>query len=121
MPVDAEGYDVAKIRADPRVGPSGGKQMFARVSTYRTSPGTSGIPTEETVRRVLELPGCLGIQYMKGESDKSLSVTLWDSEENLLASQEEANKIRSDTSKEQHLEILEVEEYEVLTHQLKKA
>ena len=93
--------------------------MFARVSTYRTSADATGEPTEETVRRVLELPGCLGLYYLKGRDNKSLSISLWDTEEDLGASQQSADKIRSETSKEQHMEILDVEEFEVLTSRLK--
>ncbi|QTG81594.1 hypothetical protein [Arthrobacter crystallopoietes] len=93
--------------------------MFARVSTYRTSADATGAPTEETIKRVLELPGCLGLYYLKGRDNKSLSISLWDTEEDLGGSQQQANKIRSETSTEQHMEVLEVEEFEVLTNQLK--
>jgi hypothetical protein len=96
-----------------------GGTMFARVSTYRTSADATGAPTEETIKRVLELPGCLGLYYLKGRDNKSLSISLWDTEEDLGGSQQQANKIRSETSKEQHMEVLEVEEFEVLTNQLK--
>jgi heme-degrading monooxygenase HmoA len=94
--------------------------MFARVSTYKTSPGTTGEPAEETVRRVLELPGCRGLYYLKGKDDKSLSITLWDTQEDVVASQEPAGRIRSETSREQNMQILEVEEFEVLTEHLRQ-
>ena len=94
--------------------------MFARVSTYKTSLGTTGKPSEETVRRVLELPGCVGLYYLKGQDDKSLSITLWNTQEALLESQEPAGRIRSETSREQDMQILDVEEYEVLTEHLKQ-
>jgi heme-degrading monooxygenase HmoA len=95
--------------------------MFARVSTYKTGPETtSDASAEETLRRVLEIPGCRGIYFLNGkESDKALSITLWDSEESLTASQQAANSIRSDTSKEQNIQILEVEEFEVTASILK--
>ncbi|XAS66737.1 hypothetical protein V3C33_14805 [Micrococcaceae bacterium Sec5.7] len=94
--------------------------MFARVSTYKTSPETiSDAPTEETLKRVLEIPGCRGIYFLNGkESDKALSITLWDTEEALTASQQAANSIRADTSKEQKIQILEVEEFEVTASNL---
>ena len=94
--------------------------MFARVSTYKTSPGTTGKPSDETVKRVLDLPGCTGLYYLKGNDDKSLSITLWNTKEALVGSQEPAGRIRSETSREQEMEILNVEEFEVLSEHLKE-
>ncbi|MDQ1608430.1 MAG: hypothetical protein QOE16_1162 [Microbacteriaceae bacterium] len=95
--------------------------MFARVSTYKTGPETiSDAPTQEILKRVLENPGCRGVYFLNGtESDKALSITLWDTEEALTASQQAANVIRADTSREQNIEILEVEEFEVTASSLK--
>ena len=92
--------------------------MFARVSTYQPGPDSSGAPTDDTVNRVLQLPGCLGIYYLLGKDSKSLSITLW-ADEQALAGRQAAAKIRAETSAEQHMEILGVEEFEVLTRQLK--
>ena len=93
--------------------------MFARVSTYQPGPDSSGAPSEDTVNRVLQLPGCLGIYYLLGKDKKSLSITLWEDEQALAGSQAAAAKIRTETSAEQHMQILGVEEFEVLTRQLK--
>lgn len=93
--------------------------MFARVSTYHPAPDTTGAPSEETVQLVLGLPGCKGIYYLLGKDNQSLSITLWEDEEALAGSQEAANRIRTETSAEKHMEILGVEEFEVLTQQLK--
>ena len=93
--------------------------MFARVSTYRTAPESTGAPSEETVRQVMGLPGCVGIYYLLGKENKSLSITLWDDEDALAGSQQAADRIRSETCAEQHMEVLGVEEFEVLTQQLK--
>ena len=93
--------------------------MFARVSTYQPGPDSTGAPSDDTVNRVLELPGCLGIYYLLGKDSKSLSITLWEDEAALAGSQEAAAKIRTETSAEQHMQILGVEEFEVLTRQLK--
>ena len=84
--------------------------MFARVSTYQPGPDNSGAPREDTVHRVLQLPGCLGIYYLLGKDNKSLSITLWEDEAALAGSEEAATRIRSETSAEQHLQILGVEE-----------
>jgi hypothetical protein len=94
--------------------------MFARVSTYRPGPDSSGTPAEETINRVLALPGCRGIYYLFGQDNNSLSITLWEDEKALAESQQPADRIRSETSAEQQLEILKVEEYEVLTNRLKE-
>ena len=47
--------------------------MFARVSTYKTGPETTAdAPSEDIVKRVLEIPGCRGIYYLNGkETDKA--------------------------------------------------
>ncbi|QTG81462.1 hypothetical protein [Arthrobacter crystallopoietes] len=93
--------------------------MFARVSTYRGSQDGSSGPAQDLVRRVLEIPGCRGFYFMNGKgSGKSLSIALYDTEENLAASKEMANSLRSEASSSLKLEILDVEEYEVVTHEL---
>lgn len=93
--------------------------MFARVSTYRPGPDSTGAPSEDTVRQVLDLQGCRGIYYLFKKDNNSLSITLWDDEKALEGSREVADRIRSETSTEQHMEILEVEEFEVLTREIK--
>ncbi|MGO4804740.1 hypothetical protein AB4089_06385 [Arthrobacter sp. 2MCAF15] len=93
--------------------------MFARVSTYQPGPDSSGAPSDDTVNRVLQLPGCLGIYYLLGKDNKSLSITLWEDADALAGSEHAAGKIRAETSAEQHMQILGVEEFEVLTKHLK--
>jgi hypothetical protein len=93
--------------------------MFARISTYKPAPNTTGAPSDDTVNRVLQLPGCLGIYYLLGKENKSLSITLWEDAEALADSEQAATTIRAETSAEQHMQILGVEEFEVLTRQLK--
>jgi hypothetical protein len=94
--------------------------MFVRVSTYRPAPGSTGAPSDETVRKVLALPGCRGIYYLLGKDDKSLSLTLWEDKSSLDASSEAADSIRDKTTAQQHMDVLAVEEYEVLTRELKQ-
>jgi hypothetical protein len=94
--------------------------MFARVSTYRPAPDSTGEPSEETVQQVLGLPGCRGIYYLLGKENTSLSLTLWDDEEALASSRQPAERIRKETTAEQHMEILGVDEFEVLTHHLRE-
>ena len=95
--------------------------MFARVSTYRPAPDSTDAPSEETVREVLGLQGCRRIYYLLGKENKSVSLTLWDDEDALAGSRPAADRMRVETSAEQHMEILGgVDEFEVLTQQLKE-
>ena len=94
--------------------------MFARVSTYRPASDSTGEPSEETVQQVLGLPGCRGIYYMLGKEGTSLALTLWDDADALADSRQTAERIRKETTAEQHMEILGVDEFEVLTHQLRE-
>jgi heme-degrading monooxygenase HmoA len=52
------------------------------------------------------------------ETDKAIAITLWDSEEAMAASREEANRIRKDTSEEEKTQIVDVEEFEVTASSL---
>lgn len=94
--------------------------MFARVSTYKTGPETvSDTPSEDIVSRVRQIPGCKGIYYLSGQGiDKAISITLWDTQEAMVESRQEANKIRKENSDAEKIEILAVEEYEVTVSSL---
>lgn len=59
-----------------------------------------------------------GIYYLLGKEDTSLSITLWEDEEALKASRPAADRIRSETTAEQNMETIAVDEFEVLTEQL---
>ena len=95
--------------------------MFARVSTYETGPETiSDAPSDDVMNTVLEIPGFRGVYYLHGKgTGKDLSITLWDSEESMVASRETANRIRTETSAAQRTQILAVEEFEVTASSLK--
>lgn len=95
--------------------------MFARVSTYKTGPETiADAPSEDIIRRALDVPGCLGIYYLKGkETGKDLSITLWESEDAMVMSREAANKIRADASAAENTQIVAVEEFDVTVNNLK--
>ncbi|SDK87930.1 hypothetical protein SAMN05216282_11631 [Cryobacterium psychrotolerans] len=96
--------------------------MFARVSTYETSPESrlDEASTKEITDRVLALPGNRGIYFLTStEPGKALSITLWDSADSLSASQQAANTIRADASSEQAMRIVGVEEFEVSASSLK--
>ncbi|WP_309108973.1 hypothetical protein [Arthrobacter sp.] len=95
--------------------------MFARLSTFGTGPETiSDAPSQDIINRVLAIPGCRGIYYLHGkETGKDLSITLWDSEESMVASRETANRLRTETSAAERTEILSVEEFEVTAGSLR--
>lgn len=95
--------------------------MFARVSTYKTGPETvSDTPSQEIVDRVLQIPGNKGIYYLAGNGiDKAISITLWDTEEAMVESRQEANKIRKENSEAEKTQIMEVEEFEVTVNSLR--
>ena len=94
--------------------------MFARVSTYKTGPDSIDKPADDVAERVLAVPGCLGIYYLNGkDSDKALSITLWETEDAMSQSKQTANQIRSETSSAQKTQIVEVEEFEVTTNAMK--
>lgn len=95
--------------------------MFARVSTFTSGPdATSTAPSEEIVRRALEMDRCLGVYYFTGrEAGNDLAITLWQSEEAMTESREMATKIRTDISTTDKKEIAAVEEYEVTVNNLK--
>ena len=87
----------------------------ARGTPDKTGPETvADTPTEDIVSRVRQIPGCKGIYYLSGkETDKAISITLWDTEEAMTASRQEANKIRKENSEEEKPETGSLEEFEV--------
>lgn len=95
--------------------------MFARVSTFATGPeSVSGELPQEIVDRVLQIPGCQGIYYLAGKgTGKAISITLWDTEESMAESRQEANKLRKEASEAEKTQIMAVEEFEVALSSLK--
>jgi len=95
--------------------------MFARISTYKTGPDTrTDNRTDDVVNSVLELPGCKGVYYLNGkDTDNALSITLWDTEEAMVASRQAASRIREESSQADRTQIVSVEEFEVMASSLK--
>ncbi len=92
--------------------------MFARISTYT---GTSD-ELDEAIRQVREntLPKLMQLDGYKGayflvdrQNGKSLSVTLWESEEAMSTSEEAANSLRSEVADALGTQMVGVERYEV--------
>lgn len=68
---------------------------------------------------MLQIPGCKGIYYLNGkETDKAISITLWDTEEAMTESRQEANKIRKENSEAERTQIVAVEVFEVTVSSL---
>jgi heme-degrading monooxygenase HmoA len=92
--------------------------MFARVSTFQGPPDQ----TAEGIRLAREqiLPAAKLMDGFKGiyllfdrESGKSLSVTLWETEADMQASEEAANRLRAESTDASGEMIVGVERYEV--------
>ena len=95
--------------------------MFARISTYKTGPDTRrDNPADDVVNSVLQLPGCKGVYYLNGKgTDNALSITLWDTEDAMVASRQAASRIREESSQADRTRIVSVEEFEVMASSLK--
>ena len=92
--------------------------MFARVSTYQGSPQQidEGLDhaRQSILPRVQEVDGFEGVYYLVDrQSGKALSITLWESEEAMRASEEEANKLRGESAEAAGATVGGVERYEV--------
>ena len=92
--------------------------MFARVSTYQGSPQQidEGLDhaRQSILPRVQEVDGFEGVYYLVDrQSGKALSITLWESEEAMRASEEEANKLRGESAEAAGATEEGVERYEV--------
>ena len=92
--------------------------VFARVSTYLGDPAQidQGLnyARENIVPRVKQVDGFEGVYYLVDrQSGKALTITLWESEEVLRASEEEANRLRRESAESASATIENVERYEV--------
>ena len=69
---------------------------------------------ENIVPWVQEVDGFEGVYFLVDrQSGKALTITLWESEETLRASEEEANRLRSEGAEAGSQEVMGVERYEV--------
>ncbi len=92
--------------------------MFARVSMYRGDPAKidEGLDhaRESILPRVQEIDGFEGVYYLVDrESGKALTITLWESEEAMRASEEAADQLRSESADATAATVESVERYEV--------
>lgn len=91
--------------------------MFARLSTYQSPAEQITDAAVEKIRaQVLpslqEMDGFRGVLLlMDRESGKQISVTLWESEDALRASEEKANSLRKEAAKTTSGDVAGVEKY----------
>ncbi|MEV4917364.1 hypothetical protein AB0K47_11195 [Streptomyces tirandamycinicus] len=92
--------------------------MFARLSRYEGSPvppeGDLSAHAETIVQQVRGLPGFLGVYWLVDRATgKAVSLTLWEDEDTMRASEEKADRIRVDTARREGQRIVSVDRYEV--------
>lgn len=96
--------------------------MWVRMSTFQGSPGQSDEEIEQQIQilrdniipTVRQIDGYEGVLSLGDRSTgKSISLTFWDSEESMQASEEAADKLRQQAADEVQEEIAGVERFEV--------
>ncbi len=92
--------------------------MHARVSIFEGSPdqidGVFGQVREQVLPRGRQMDGFKGVIALGDrQSGKTLGITFWESEEAMRASEEAANRIRSESAEASGEQIAGVERYEV--------
>jgi len=97
--------------------------MFARVSTFQGRPDQTAEGIRVARERILPVArlhdGFKGIYLLfDRESGKSLSVTLWESEEDMMASEEAASRARAESAEAAGETVVSVERYEVALQDL---
>lgn len=92
--------------------------MYARVSRYevpmeKLDDDVRGV--DATQKRVTDMPGSLGLFYlMDRETGKTMSITLWESEQAMRDSEAAANTLRTETSEAAMSKVMGIERYEVV-------
>ncbi|WP_432075445.1 hypothetical protein [Streptomyces wuyuanensis] len=92
--------------------------MFARLSRYEGSPvppeGDLSAHAETVVQQVRGLPGFLGVYwFVDRATGMAASLTLWEDEEAMRASEDKADRIRVETARREGQRIVSVDRYEV--------
>jgi heme-degrading monooxygenase HmoA len=97
--------------------------MFARVSTFQGPPDQTAegirIAREQILPAARLQDGFKGIYLLfDHESGRSLSITLWETEEDMQASEEAASRARTESVEAAGETIVSVERYEVALQEL---
>ena len=92
--------------------------MFARLSTYQGAPVPAGAQPSQNAVQILEqirkVPGFQGLYLLVDPSTgKSMSLTLWEDEQTMGASETEGTRIREESAKREGERIVSVERFEV--------
>ncbi|TQK50488.1 hypothetical protein FBY35_0824 [Streptomyces sp. SLBN-118] len=92
--------------------------MFVRLSTYQGSPvpsqGDLTANWEAVLKEVREAPGFRGLYYLIDRpSGKAKSLTLWEDEQTMYASEERANRLRDQVAQREGQRVVSVERFEV--------
>lgn len=97
--------------------------MFARVSTFQGPPDQTAEGIRVAREQILPVArlhdGFEGIYILfDRETGKSITITLWESEEDMRASEEAANRARSESAESAGETVVGVERYEVALSEL---
>lgn len=104
-----------------------GRIMWVRMSTLQGSPNQTDSEVEQLVKVLREnvLPTAQQMDGYKGVlslgdkvSGKGVTLTFWETEEAMKASEEAANKLRQQAATEMDEEIAGVERFEVLINEV---
>ncbi len=91
--------------------------MFARATTLQASPEVAEAAVEQYrqgLERFRQIPGNRGAFLLIDRgSSRGIGVTLWESEQAMIDSREQANQLREQAAQQAQGEIVSVEEYEV--------
>jgi len=92
--------------------------MHARISTYEGDPGkvdeAIGMIEGQVMPAAKAIPGfSAGYWMVDRDTGKAISVTLWETEEALRASEEAADKLRQEGAAASDASIVSVDRYEV--------
>ena len=92
--------------------------MFARVSTFQGPPDQTAegirVAREQILPAAKLMDGFKGIYLLYDrESGKSLSMTLWETEADMRASEEAASRVRAQSAEASGDEVINVERYEI--------
>ena len=99
--------------------------MHARVSSYHSPPEQVTDAAVDNMNatilpRVLEMGGNRGaIFLLDRETGKTMTITLWDSEEAMRASEETGNQLRRDAAQTTSASIGNIERFEVASMELR--
>ena len=104
--------------------------MYARVTTFRGSPGASEEALEQGLRMLKEqvVPAAQAVSGYKGvvavgdrATGKAITLTLWESEGAMRESEAAANRLREDAARAMSEAIESVERYELVVCDVRDA